>query len=139
MVLGKQFTLTSTDNFKLGAYRADPTGAKKGGIVVIQEIFGVNAHIRAVTDSFAAEGYTAIAPSLFDRVRRGIEIGYSADEMQEGFGYVQQLKTEQTLQDVAAAAAVVKHSGRVGMVGYCWGGRVTYLCASELPLACGVV
>jgi carboxymethylenebutenolidase len=107
--------------------------------VVIQEIFGVNAHIRAVTDSYAAAGYTAIAPSLFDRVRRGIELGYTPQDRQEGMGYVKQLKSEQTLKDVAAAFAIVKHAGRVGMVGFCWGGRITYQSACELPgLACGV-
>jgi carboxymethylenebutenolidase len=92
-----------------------------------------------VTDGFAADGYTAIAPCLFDRVRRGIELGYSAAEMQEGSGYVKQLTPENTLRDLAAAIAVVKHSGRAATVGYCWGGTLSYLAACQLPLACAVV
>lgn len=137
--MGEFTTIMARDGHEFRAYLAAPPGKPRGAIVVIQEIFGVNPHIRAVTDGFAAEGYTAVAPSLFDRVRRGIELGYSAPEIQEGQGYVKQLEVEKTLRDVAAAAAIVKHSGRVGMVGYCWGGRITYISASQLKLACGVV
>jgi carboxymethylenebutenolidase len=108
-------------------------------VVVIQEIFGVNRHIRAVTDSFAAEGYTAIAPAFFDRIRRGIELGYGESEKDEGRGYMQQLQPQQTLKDLAAAVAVVKHSGRVATVGYCWGGAQSYRAACELPIAGAVV
>ena len=115
-----------------------PPANRAARCVVIQEIFGVNAHIRAVTDSYAAEGYVAIAPALFDRVRRGIELGYNAETMKEGFGYVQQLQPEKTLLDLAACIAVVKHAGRVGVVGFCWGGKMAYLSACELPVACGV-
>jgi carboxymethylenebutenolidase len=138
--MGEFNAIMARDGHEFRAYLAAPTGASRGAVVIIQEIFGVNAHIRAVTDSYAAEGYTAIAPSLFDRVRRGIELGYSAEDRQEGMGYVKQLEPQQTLKDVAAAFAIVKHAGRVGMVGFCWGGRITYLSACELPgLACGVV
>jgi carboxymethylenebutenolidase len=137
--MGEFNAIMARDGHEFMAYLAAPPGTARGAVVVIQEIFGVNAHMRAVTDSYAAEGYTAIAPSLFDRVRRGIELGYSAEERQQGMGYVKQLKPEQTLKDVAAAIAIVRHSGRVGMVGYCWGGRITYASACELPLACGVV
>lgn len=137
--MGEFNTIMARDGHEFRAYLAAPPGTARGAVVVIQEIFGVNAHMRAVTDSYAAEGYVAIAPSLFDRVRKGIELGYSPDERQQGMGYVKQLKPEQTLKDVAAAVAVVKHAGRVGMVGFCWGGRITYQAACELPLACGVV
>jgi carboxymethylenebutenolidase len=137
--MGEFNTIMARDGHEFRAYLAAPQGRPRGAVVVIQEIFGVNAHMRAVTDSYAAEGYVAVAPSLFDRVRKGIELGYSPDERQEGMGYVKQLKPEQTLKDVAAALAIVKHSGRVGMVGFCWGGRITYQSACELPLACGVV
>ena len=136
--MGEFTTIMARDGHEFRAYLSAPTGKPRGAIVVIQEIFGVNVHIRAVTDSFAAEGYVAVAPSLFDRVRRGIELGYTPPEIQEGFGYVQQLTTEQTLKDISAAIAIVKHAGRVGMVGYCWGGRMTYLSACELPLAAAV-
>lgn len=136
--MGDFTTLMARDGHEFRAWLAAPPGPPKGAVVVLQEIFGVNSHIRAVTDSFAAEGYVAVAPSLFDRVRRGIEIGYSEKEIQEGRGYVMQLKQDQTLKDIAAAIAIVKHAGRVGTVGYCWGGRQAYLAASELPIACSV-
>lgn len=136
--MGDYTTLMARDGHEFRAWLAAPQGPPKGAVVVLQEIFGVNSHIRAVTDSFAAEGYVAVAPSLFDRVRRGIEIGYSEKEVQEGRGYMMQLKQDQTLKDIAAAIAIVKHAGRVGAVGYCWGGRMAYLAASELPVACSV-
>jgi carboxymethylenebutenolidase len=128
-------TLMARDGHEFRAYLAAPPGQARGAVIVIQEIFGVNSHIRAVTDSYAAEGYLAIAPSLFDRVRRGIELGYTEQEMQEGFGYVKQLKREELLKDLSAAFQVVKHAGRVGAVGFCWGGGISYLAACELPLA----
>jgi len=131
-------TLMARDGHEFNAWLAAPPGKPRGAVVVIQEIFGVNTHIRAVADRYAAEGYVAIAPALFDRVRRGIELGYNADTMKEGFGYVQQLKREQTLLDLGASIAVVKHAGRVGVIGFCWGGRLAYVTACELPVACGV-
>ena len=137
--MGEFNTIMARDGHEFRAYLAAPAGTPRGAVVVIQEIFGVNAHMRAVTDSYAAEGYVAIAPCLFDRVRRGIELGYTPEDRQEGMGYVKQLKPEQTLKDVSAAFTIVKHAGRVGMIGFCWGGRITYQSACELPLACGVV
>jgi carboxymethylenebutenolidase len=135
-----EFTpLMARDGHEFRAWLSPPPGTPKGAVVVVQEIFGINSHIRAVTDSFAAEGYVAIAPSLFDRVRKGIELGYSDKESQEGFGYVAQLKHDEIMKDLSAAIAVVRRSGRIGMVGYCWGGKVAYLSACEpLPITCGV-
>ncbi len=137
--MGEYTTLMARDGHEFRAWLSAPAGRAKGAVVVIQEIFGVNSHIRAVTDSFAADGYLAIAPALFDRIRMGIELDYTDKEMQEGRGYVAQIKPEQTLKDISAALNVVKHAGRVGAVGYCWGGRMAYLAAGELPLACSVV
>jgi len=137
--MGDFTTLMARDGHEFQAYLAAPPARPRGAVVVLQEIFGVNRHIRAVTDGFAAEGYTAIAPALFDRIRRGIELGYSGPEVDEGRGYMQQLQPEQTMRDIAAAVAVVKHSGRVATVGYCWGGALSYRAACELPLACAVV
>ena len=137
--MGQFTTIMARDGHEFQAWLAAPPGRPRGALLVIQEIFGVNGHIRAVTDQFAAEGYTAIAPSLFDRVRRGIELGYTAADMQEGSGYRTQLDPEGTRRDLAAALAVVKHSGRAGAVGYCWGGSLAYLAAGQLPLACAVV
>jgi carboxymethylenebutenolidase len=137
--MGQFTTIMARDGHEFQAWLAAPPGRPRGALLVIQEIFGVNSHIRAVTDQFAAEGYTAIAPSLFDRVRRGIELGVGPTDLQEGMGYVKQLDPDATRRDLAAALAVVKHSGRAGAVGYCWGGLLAYLAAGELPLACAVV
>jgi carboxymethylenebutenolidase len=137
--LAEFITLMARDGHEFQAWLAAAPGRPRGALVVIQEIFGVNAHIRGVTGAFAAAGYTAIAPSLFDRVRRGIELGYSGAEMQEGAGYRKQIAPESALRDIAAAAAVIRHSGRTATVGYCWGGTLAYLAACELPLACAVV
>jgi len=137
--MGEFTTIMARDGHEFQAYLSPPPGKPQGAVVVIQEIFGVNSHIRSVTDGFAKEGYTAIAPSMFDRIRRGIELGYSPADVQEGRGYVQQLKPDETLKDLGAAIAVVKHSGRTGTVGYCWGGAMSYVVACELPIACAVV
>jgi len=137
--MGELTTIMARDGHEFQAWLTAPPARPRGAVVVIQEIFGVNGHIRAVTDGFAAAGYTAIAPALFDRVRRGIELGYSAAELQEGAGYRKQIAAETALKDVAAAAAVVRHSGRTGVVGYCWGGSLAYLASCELPLAAAVV
>ncbi|HEY6514861.1 MAG TPA: dienelactone hydrolase family protein [Steroidobacteraceae bacterium] len=137
--MGDFTTLMARDGHEFQAYLVAPAGRPRGAVVVLQEIYGINRHIRSVTDSFAAAGYTAIAPSLFDRIRRGIELDYDDAGRDEGKGYAQQLKPDDTMKDVAAAVAVVRHSGRVGTVGYCWGGALSYRAACELPLACAVV
>ena len=137
--MGQYTTLMARDGHEFQAWLAAAPRRARGAVLVIQEIFGINSHIRTVTDQFAAEGYTAIAPSLFDRVRRGIELGYTAVDMQEGRGYVKQLVPEAIQRDLAAALAVVKHCGRAGAAGYCWGGSLSYLMACRLPLACAVV
>ena len=137
--MGELTMLMARDGHEFQAYLAAPAAKARGAVVVIQEIFGVNSHIRAVADGFAAEGYTAIAPAFFDRIRRGIELGYSPPDIQEGRGYMQQLKLDETLKDLGAAIAVVKTSGRVGTVGYCWGGAMSYVAACDLPIACAVV
>lgn len=131
-------TIMARDGHEFQAWLAAPAGRARGAVVIVQEVFGVNSHIRAVTDGYAAEGYVAIAPAFFDRVRRRIDLGYSAAELQEGQGYVKQLQRDKTLADLSAAIAVVKHAGRVGVVGYCWGGTIAYVAACELPIACAV-
>jgi carboxymethylenebutenolidase len=136
--MGEFTSIMARDGHEFRAYLAASPARPKGAIVVIQEIFGVNPHIRAVTDGYAAEGYTAIAPSLFDRVRPGVELDYTPQSMQEGFGYVKQIPIENVLKDVAACQAVVKNSGRQGIVGFCWGGRVSFIAAAELGFAAAV-
>jgi carboxymethylenebutenolidase len=137
--MGEPTPLMARDGHEFLAYLAAPPGKARGAVIVLQEIFGVNSHIRAVADGFASAGYTAIAPAFFDRVRRGIELGYSQQDIQEGRGYMQQLKLEDTLKDLSAALAVVRGSGRAATVGFCWGGAISYVAACELPLAGAVV
>ncbi len=137
--MGEFSTFMARDGHEFQAWLAAPAGRPRGAVVLLQEIFGVNGHIRAVAQDFAAQGYTVIAPCLFDRIRRGIELGYSPAEVQEGSGYRAQLKPETTMKDIAAATAVVRHSGRTATVGYCWGGTLSYLAAGQLSLSCAVV
>jgi carboxymethylenebutenolidase len=136
--MGEFTRLMARDGHEFDAWLAPATGKPRGAILVVQEIFGVNSHIRAVTDGFARDGYVAIAPSLFDRVRRNVELGYTEKDLDLGRGYVAQLKEEQILRDLQAAIAVVRHAGAVGVVGYCWGGSLSYLAACELPVAAAV-
>jgi carboxymethylenebutenolidase len=131
--------LTAKDGHKLSAYRADPTGPSKGGVVVLQEIFGVNPHIKRVVDRFAAEGYIAIAPALFDRVRSGIELGYDEASMTQGIDAVKEVGTEAAIADIQAAVDAVKDCGKVAVVGYCWGGYLSYTAANSVSgIACAV-
>jgi carboxymethylenebutenolidase len=130
--MGKTLELTAADGFKVSAYRADPSGTPKGAIVVIQEIFGVNHHIRNVTDKFAAEGYVAIAPALFDRAQRGFEVGYDAESIAKGREIRGKVKDEDMLKDTQAAIDAVAGAGKVAVVGYCLGGTVAYLSATRL-------
>lgn len=134
-----EFTrLMARDGHEFDAWLTPATGTARGAILVLQEIFGVNAHIRAVTDGFAAEGYVAIAPSLFDRVRRNVELDYSEKSVEQGRGYVLQLKEPEILADLTACINVVRRNGPVGTVGYCWGGSLSYLAACTLPVRASV-
>jgi carboxymethylenebutenolidase len=136
--MGELTTLMARDGHEFNAWLAAPKGPARGAIVVAQEIFGVNRYVRAVADGFAAAGYVAIAPCLFDRIRRGIELGYGEPEVQQGRGYRLQIPKEKTILDLTASINVVRHAGRVAVVGYCWGGTLAYLAACELPVACAV-
>ena len=132
--MGKTLSLQTQDGTRIGAYLAEPAGSPKGGLVVVQEIFGVNSHIRSVADRYAAAGYLAIAPALFDPVETGVELGYDQQGMQKGLELVGKLGFDRALAAVDAAAKEVSRAGRVGVVGYCWGGTVTYLAAIRLGL-----
>ncbi|HET7809344.1 MAG TPA: dienelactone hydrolase family protein [Steroidobacteraceae bacterium] len=136
--MGEFTTLMARDGHEFNAWLAAPQGGARGALVIAQEIFGVNHHIRGVADGYAADGYLVIAPCLFDRIRRGIELGYSPPESQEGRGYRTQIPVQKTLLDLAASINVVRHAGRVAAIGYCWGGTLAYLAACELPVACAV-
>ena len=137
--MGKMIELTAADGHKLAAYRAEPAGKPRGGVVVIQEIFGVNSHIKSVADGYAADGYLAIAPAMYDRVQRNYDTGYSQPEIQAGLAVMQKLDWKNTMQDVDAAVKEAGGAGKVGIVGYCWGGTVAWVAAARTAgLACAV-
>ncbi len=130
--MGEYLQLKASDGQDLKAYVARPQGAIKGGLVVVQEIFGVNAHIRSVADSYAAEGYVAIAPALFDRMTPGVELSYSAEDMQKAFGFYAKLDPEKAILDVAAAFDQVRGEGKgAGVLGFCYGGFMAWLSATR--------
>ena len=131
--------LVAADGHVLTAYRAEPSGAPRGAIVVVQEIFGVNRHIRAVTDSFARDGYLAIAPAMFDRLERDVELGYTPETVAQGRALKAKASLEGAMADVRAAVAEATKAGKVGVVGYCWGGYVTWMASAYVEgLACAV-
>ena len=137
--MGQTTDINAADGFRLSAYRAAPEGVPRGGLVIVQEIFGVNSHIRNVCDGYASEGYVAIAPALFDRVQRGIELSYRDDDIARGRDLKAGSDTQAALRDVAAAIDVVRPAGKVGIVGYCWGGYIAWMAAARLEgLACAV-
>lgn len=131
--MGQTRQLRAIDGFAYGLYEAMPAQRPQGGIVVIQEIFGVNSHIRNVCDGYAAAGYAAIAPQIFDRVQRNVELGYEQQDMARGIELARgKLKMEQTLQDLQAAIEDARRFGKVGVVGYCFGGMLAWLSACDL-------
>ncbi len=136
--MGTTLQLEADDGHALSAYRADPEARCRGGILVIQEVFGVNEHIRRVCDDFAARGYAAVAPALFDRIERGVELDYTDDGLARGRELRTALGWDDPLRDVAAAAATLQEAGKVGTVGYCWGGSIAWLSATRLDVACAV-
>ena len=130
--MGTMIELTAADGHKLAAYRAEPSGKSRGGLVVIQEIFGVNSHIKQVADGYAADGYLAIAPALFDRVKRNVDLGYSLEYIAKGRDIRGKVTNDMALKDTEAAIKAASGAGKVGIVGYCWGGLVTWLAAGKL-------
>ena len=136
--MGTMIELKAADGTTVPAYEARPAGTPRGAVVVIQEIFGVNSHIRSVADGYAAQGYLAVAPAAFHRVKQGVELGYTQDDMGEGFGYktaVEALPAPGVMQDIQAAidhAAKASGGKKVGIVGYCWGGLLTWRSACLL-------
>ncbi|MBT3307218.1 MAG: dienelactone hydrolase family protein [Alphaproteobacteria bacterium] len=132
--MGNTIQLTAADGHVFDAYRAEPAGEAKGAVVVIQEIFGVNVHIRDVADGFAADGYVAIAPALFDRFEKGVDLGYEADDIAIGreFKAKGNENLDNVLADVQAAYEAVAVKGKVGITGYCWGAVVVWASACRL-------
>lgn len=131
--MGQRIELRAADGFELGAWESMPDGAPKGAVVVIQEIFGVNSHIRDVVDGYAEAGYAAVAPQIFDRVEPNVELGYEEADMGRGIELAfQKLQMPNTLADIQAAIDHASAHGPVGVVGYCFGGLLTWLAACEL-------
>lgn len=137
--MGQFVPLTSKDGVVAPAWVAQPDGPPQGAVVVLQEIFGVNSHIRAVADRFAARGYVAVAPSLFTRLEADVELGYSPDDMQRGIrlkAAAEALPAPGVMAEVEAAvahAASLVPGGKVGIVGFCWGGLLSWRAACQLP------
>ena len=133
--MGQTIELTSADGFKFPAYVAQPSGKAKGGLVLLQEIFGVNSHIRSVADGYAADGYFVVAPATFHRVKPGVELGYTEADMKAGMelkAAVEGLTAPGVMPDIQAAIQHAAQAGKVGILGYCWGGLLTWRSASAL-------
>ena len=137
----RHIKLRARDGHELGAYRSGPAERPRGGVIVLQEIFGVNSHIRDVADRYAAEGYLAIAPALYDRSSvKDIELGYSTEDIARGRALREEFSWEDTVKDVEAAMSALREEDlRAGTVGFCWGGSISFLAAVRLPLDCAVV
>jgi len=129
--MGELVNLTAEDGHQLSAYLAKAEGDVKGGLVIIQEIFGVNPHIQSVCDGYAKEGYTVIAPAIFDRVSPGVELDYDQEGVQEGLSIMNQIAPDVALKDIAAAKKHIEDVGKISVMGYCWGGALTFFAAAS--------
>jgi len=138
--MGEFVTLKAADGFELSAYVARPRGEPVAGLVVVQEIFGVNQHIRSVADGYANDGYLAVAPAIFDRIERGVELGYDGADLQRAMGFVPKLDFEKAEADIAAAMgfAASETGKKVGVIGYCFGGTMAWVAAAKLHPAVAV-
>jgi carboxymethylenebutenolidase len=134
--MGQNITLTASDGHTLGAYLCDPEGGCKGSVIVVQEIFGVNVHIRDVAERFAAVGYKTIAPALYDRLETGFQTGYEPDDVSRGrdFKNAANKNLDGVMADMEAAYAAVSDTGKVGVTGFCWGGFVVWLAACRMNI-----
>ncbi|MFQ5634389.1 MAG: dienelactone hydrolase family protein [Gammaproteobacteria bacterium] len=134
--MGEKVSLTTSDGHELGAYRASPDGAPGGGVVILQEIFGVTDHIRRVADQYAQRGYLTIAPSVFDRIRPGIVLDYG--DIEKARELMMSLDRDRVIIDIAAAVDAVRPTGGVAAIGYCWGGAMADLAACRLDIDAAV-
>lgn len=132
--MSEKVSLKASDGHQLDAYVSAPSSAPIAGLVVVQEAFGVNRHIRSVADSYAAEGFLVISPALFDRLERGVDLGYEGEDRQKGIALARQLSPEESVQDVGAALEYLNRSitGKSGVIGYCLGGTMAWLAATRL-------
>ena len=132
--MGEHIRLNTAGMHCIGAYLAKPAGKPTGGLVVMQEIFGINPHIREVTDRFASLGYTAIAPAIFDHLETDVELDYGTDAFARGRALAGEVGIDRAVEDVASAAQSIASAGKIGVVGYCWGGTIALLAATRLGL-----
>ncbi|MDQ0393235.1 dienelactone hydrolase family protein [Labrys monachus] len=139
MTKSQWIKLKASDGVEISAYEALPDGAPRGGLVVVQEIFGVNGHVRRVADSYAADGYRVIAPAIFDRAEPGFEVGYDAQGRDRGVALMQKIPGAKSMLDIAAAVEALQGVGKIGVIGYCLGGSYAWLAASELPIDASIV
>jgi carboxymethylenebutenolidase len=130
--MGRKLSLTAADGHRLGAYRADPVGTARGRVVVIQEIFGVNRHIRSVCDRLAEAGYVALAPQVFDRITPNFETGYSEMEIAKAREFIAKIDWDKLMEDTKAAVNALKREGPVAVLGFCMGGSVAYLASARI-------
>jgi carboxymethylenebutenolidase len=132
--MGERIRLTATDGHVLGAYVAKPAGEPVAGLVVVQEIFGVNEHIRSVADGYANDGFLAVAPALFDRIERDVELGYEGADVQKAMTLIPKLDIDKAVIDLGAALdfATMTSSKKAGVIGYCLGGTLAWLAAARL-------
>ena len=130
--------LMARDGHEFKTYIAKPAARARGAVVIVQEIFGLTPWVLRTADSYAAAGYLCVAPALFDRVRRNLVLGYSPPEVEQAMGYRKQIDTAKAVLDIGAAAAMARHAGKVAVIGFCWGGMLTWAAASELPLGAAV-
>jgi carboxymethylenebutenolidase len=137
--MGETIRLTAADGHTFGAYLARPSEKPRGGVVVVQEIFGVNSHIRAVCDGYAEVGYLAVAPAIYDRIEPDVQVGYTPEDITRGREMRGKCTMEDVIQDVGAAVDKAAEAGKVGIVGYCWGGQIVYVatCRMADKLSCG--
>ena len=132
--MGERITLKAEDGSMLGAYVANPADEASAGLVVVQEIFGVNEHIRSVADGYANDGYLAVAPALFDRIERDVELGYEGADVQKAMSFIPRLDIDKAVLDLAAALDFTARTTgkKVGVIGYCLGGTLAWLTATRL-------
>src|ERR1700720_294333 len=132
--MSEHVKLEASDGHELDAYVAHPEGGPIAGLVVVQEIFGVNRHIRSVADGYAKEGFLTVAPALFDRYERGLELGYEGEDMQKAMSLISRLNLDHALKDTAAALEYARRQTgkKSGVIGYCFGGTIAWLAAARL-------
>ncbi len=136
--MGDFIKLTASDGHTFDVYQAMPSGTPKGGMLVIQEIFGVNQHMRNVADGYAKEGYAVLAPALFDRAERNFEVGYTPEDIASGRDTRAKIDWNDSVKDMAATVEALKQYGKTGSVGYCYGGSCSWLVATRIGVAASV-